>query len=62
MKRWIFVIGLTLLLLTNAAYGKTTPKKNALAGKGARQVRVQAEKADPYKAYYRSRSRQREGA
>ena len=51
MKRWIIVIGLTLLLLTNAAYGKSTPKKNALAGKGARQVKVQAEKADPYKAY-----------
>ena len=51
MKRWIIVVGLTLLLLTNAAYGKSTPKKNALAGKGSRQVKVQAEKADPYKAY-----------
>jgi D-alanyl-D-alanine carboxypeptidase (penicillin-binding protein 5/6) len=51
MKRWIIVIGLTLLLLTNAAYAKSAPKKNAQAGKGARQAKVQAEKADPYKAY-----------
>jgi D-alanyl-D-alanine carboxypeptidase (penicillin-binding protein 5/6) len=51
MKRWIFVVGLTLLFLTNTAYGKTAPKKNAHAGKGAHQAKVQAEKAEPYKAY-----------
>jgi serine-type D-Ala-D-Ala carboxypeptidase (penicillin-binding protein 5/6) len=51
MKRWIWVIGLTLLLMTSAAHGKTAPKKNAHAGKTARQAKVQAEKAEPYKAY-----------
>ncbi len=51
-KKWITIVGLTLLLLTNVAYGKAAPKKNVHAApKGAHQAKGQAEKAEPYKAY-----------